>query len=177
MGEFERKNISTYYLPATESAKSCTSSLKTYSFRFALVLAFKQQTSGECCHCGLVCCSNGLKSPSVLSKGRSQTLCWIQAQSFPFDQEFVPSCVCTILPCLQVTPNCECCKPAGLVAQKAGGAPAEEVGGMPSIEIERCHLKYRFDPAAWVLPGEINDMENCAGCNEGLAAAPGGVGV
>ena len=35
------------------------------------------------------------------------------------------------------------------------------------------HLKCRLDPAAWVLPGEINDMENCAGCNEGLAIVPG----
>ena len=30
-------------------------------------------------------------------------------------------------------------------------------------------LKCHFDSEAWVLPGEINAMENCAGCNEGLA--------
>ena len=30
-------------------------------------------------------------------------------------------------------------------------------------------LKCYLDPEAWVLPGEINAMENCAGCNEGLA--------
>ena len=30
-------------------------------------------------------------------------------------------------------------------------------------------LKCHFDSEAWVLPVEINAMENCAGCNEGLA--------
>ena len=39
------------------------------------------------------------------------------------------------------------------------------------------HLKCRLDPAARVLPGEINAMENCACCNEGLAIVPGEVGV
>ena len=29
-------------------------------------------------------------------------------------------------------------------------------------------LKCHFDSKAWVLPGEINAMENSAGCNEGL---------
>ena len=37
----------------------------------------------------------------------------------------------------------------------------------------KCHL----DSAAWVLPSEINAMENCTGCNEGLATLTGEVDV
>ena len=29
-------------------------------------------------------------------------------------------------------------------------------------------LKYHLDSAAWVLPGKINAMENCAHCHWGL---------
>jgi hypothetical protein len=36
-------------------------------------------------------------------------------------------------------------------------------------------LKCRLDFAAWVLLGEINSMENCAGYNEGLARGSGEV--
>ena len=37
----------------------------------------------------------------------------------------------------------------------------------------KCHL----DPAAWVLPGMINAMENCAHCNWGLITLSGEVNV
>ena len=38
-------------------------------------------------------------------------------------------------------------------------------GGKAGSSRLKCHL----DLEAWVLPSEINAMENCAGCNEGLA--------
>ena len=37
------------------------------------------------------------------------------------------------------------------------------------------HLKSHLDLEAWVLPGGINAMKNCAACNEGLAATSGEV--
>ena len=38
-------------------------------------------------------------------------------------------------------------------------------------------MKCHFDSEAWVLPGEINAMENCAGCTEGLDKLSGEVDV
>ena len=42
-------------------------------------------------------------------------------------------------------------------------------GGKAGSSRLKCHL----DSDAWVLPGVINAMENCAGCNEGLATLSG----
>ena len=38
-------------------------------------------------------------------------------------------------------------------------------------------LKCHFDLEAWVIPGEINAMENCAGYNKGLATLSNEVDV
>ena len=38
-------------------------------------------------------------------------------------------------------------------------------------------LKYHLNPAAWVLPGKINAMKNCAHCNRGLTTLSGEVNV
>ena len=36
-------------------------------------------------------------------------------------------------------------------------------------------LKYHLDPAAWVLPGKINALENCVHCHWGLTTLSGDV--
>ena len=42
-----------------------------------------------------------------------------------------------------------------------------------STDLKCCHL----DPAAWVLPGKMNAMENCARCELGLTTLSGEVNV
>jgi hypothetical protein len=39
------------------------------------------------------------------------------------------------------------------------------------------HRKYHLDPAAWVLPGEINAMKNLVHCSGILATMSGEVNV
>ena len=46
-------------------------------------------------------------------------------------------------------------------------------GGKAGSSRLKCHLN--LEP--WVLPGEINAMKNCAGCNYGLATLSGGANV
>ena len=53
---------------------------------------------------------------------------------------------------------------------RAQGPACGEKAGSSRL---KCHLN--LEP--WVLPGEINAMENCAGCNEGLATLSDEVGV
>ena len=65
---------------------------------------------GEICHLGLGCCSCGLKTPSVLCKGRQSCLCMKSAAAFPFDDEYVPGPVCAVYGC-QCMPNGGCCTP------------------------------------------------------------------
>ena len=45
------------------------------------------------------------------------------------------------------------------------------------VDIGSIDLKCHLDPAAWVLPGKINAMENCAHCNGGLTTLSGEVNV
>ena len=46
-------------------------------------------------------------------------------------------------------------------------------GGKVKSSPLKCHL----DPAAWVFPGTINVMENCARCDWGLVTLSGEVNV
>ena len=45
------------------------------------------------------------------------------------------------------------------------------------VDIGSTDLKCHLDPAAWVLPGKINAMENCARCDWGLITLSGDVNV
>ena len=73
------------------------------------------------CKIGLPCCTCGLKAPSVLCAGSGQFLCMKQAQSFPFNPDYVAG------------PTCGCCAirllpgpPGFMLPPKAGGAPPQE---------------------------------------------------
>ena len=44
-------------------------------------------------------------------------------------------------------------------------------------EFRKFFRKYHLDPAAWVLPGEVNAMKNLVHCNYGLAKMSGEVNV
>ena len=45
------------------------------------------------------------------------------------------------------------------------------------VDIGSIDLKCHLDPAAWVLPGKINAMENCAHCNGRLTTLSGEVNM
>ena len=50
-------------------------------------------------------------------------------------------------------------------------------GRVRGEKVKSSPLKYHLDPAAWVLPGKINAMENCAHCNWGHTTRSGEVNV
>ena len=54
-------------------------------------------------------------------------------------------------------------------------ARLDEVEGQ--LDIGSIDLKCHLDPAAWVLPGKINAMENCAYCNGRLTTLSGEVNM
>jgi len=53
---------------------------------------------------------------------------------------------------------------------RAQGSVCGEKAGSSRL---KCHL----DLEPWVIPGEINAMENCSSCNEGLATLSNEVDV
>ena len=86
--------------------------------------------------------------------------------------------------------NCACCNEVlvalpcevdvGLIALLSpfGHAQGPVCGEKAGSSRLKCHfVKCHFDSEAWVLPGEINAMENCAGCNERLATLSGEANV
>ena len=70
---------------------------------------------GYICKLGLFCCSCGLKTPSVLCKGKSQCLCLVSQGAFPTTDD-IP-CMCAYLG-LACYPNFGCCKPVSAIAKK-----------------------------------------------------------
>ena len=62
--------------------------------------------SDEICKIALLCCSLGLKMPTVLCKGASHCLCIKEGHSLPFDTETVSEPICAIC-CVQLLPKIE----------------------------------------------------------------------
>ena len=57
-------------------------------------------------------------------------------------------------------------------------SPFDRTQGLVYLGNEgQSHLSSHLDPEAWVLPGVMNAMTNCACCNEGLATSSSEVGV
>jgi hypothetical protein len=67
------------------------------------------QTRGEICKVGVICCDMGLIIPTKLCAGAGQCLCCYNVASIPCSKEYVPDCVCTFCCFCQCCPKCGCC--------------------------------------------------------------------